>query len=378
MSRSPSTPNRTNTGPRWVEDRQGPDLPGFPPWWPQPLGPSYIDTESIALFETSQPPHMWMDAESLAWWAAGSAGESPKQEPMLPLLLFSEHLGTPLFVDDRLVYWRDPQIGRRFDWTWYELAVFLRKSVACNLVRYPDPNVAKRARGGWVGGEYTNHHRHGKCFAKTWLMTFDADDGADVERLRQVLRGIRSIVHTTCKHSLTEPRARVVIMLASPCTSIEDFKRAHTAIRSWLRSQIPGLVIDEGAKDGPRLNFFPMHRPDVTPRFEVTYGKPLDLSRFLSAPKPEATTKPTPNKTRKTKDGGYAAAALRRAREKLGAAAEGERHTTLTKEAWSLARPELDLGIEDIEDALLAVYHDEHDGRRTIRDQFEARRRRGS
>jgi hypothetical protein len=322
----------------------------------------------VALSSTT--PNRTNTAEAIGAVVAPAA---TVDEPKLPILVFTKRAGTPLF-DDSLDWLPRRHVGRSVNLTWFELVTLLYRSISpCDPSRFPDLDIAKRGAGAWAAGLYRGNHRHGSTFISTSIMTFDADKGGDVGRLVDVLERSRVIVHSTCKYRPEEPRARIILMLAAPCSSIGLYKLAHARIRDWLQSKIAGLVIDRAASDGPRLNFFPMYQPGVDPRFAVTSGKPLDLTTLGAARPPRRTT--APRATMKPGQS-YAAAALRRARNAVCAASDGARHTTLTKEAWSLARPELELAVEDVEAVLLPVYHDEADGKRTVRDQFRARRSR--
>lgn len=300
--------------------------------------------------------------------AARAGGEGVvSAEPTVAILVFTEKAGTPLFYDKGLTRWRKP-IGKRLDLTWFELTTLLvRKITTCDLARFPDIEIAKRANGGWAAGAYRGNHRNGGAFVETQIMTFDADAGGSVERLRQILDGVRALIHSTAKSNTDDPRARIVIMLAAPCRSLADYRRAHARIGTWLESQIPGLKIDPAATDGPRLCFFPMHRPETALSMAVTGGGPLDLTPFLRAP----TAKPaTPNRSPKVMGNGYSGAALRRERD---AVASG--HETMRRAAWALSRPELGLTANDVRGALLPNYHDTRDGEALIRGAFEKRGR---
>lgn len=268
-----------------------------------------------------------------------------------------------------------PNYGLAVVFDWDLLAKFLSGFKVGDLGQYPNPDIAKRQWGGWVGGEFKNNHRTVEAFLSTRLLIVDVDGRADIERLAWLLRRYRVIIHTTFKSSKANPRARVVFMLSGACADAGMYKVTHAVVRSMLTSR--GFVLDDGASDCSRLNFIPMHQPGYVPRFHMHDGDLLDIANLVRpSPEPEPATPRAASTEGEPRDG-YRKAALRRAHDNLAAAVEGTRHDTLVREAWSLSRPELGLTIQGIEEALLPAYqHDLADGKRTIRDEFRARRRR--
>lgn len=258
---------------------------------------------------------------------------------------------------------------------WEDFGKVLSRSHPGDPKRFPDPNIAKRARGAWVPGTYRGTSGHANLpavFVATDLLVVDVDAG-DPRAVAQVLSGYAVIIHSTYKHTPVSPRCRVVFRLASSCRSAQDYNTGLKAIAAILNSH--GFVAP--AKDSTlgKLAFMPMHQPGIEPVFIVNTGKPLDLGRIVQAENERRNLQAKKTTTRRSPAGGaYRAAALRRAAETVAQARDGERHNVLFKEAASLARPELGLDEHPILDALLpAARHanpderpDEHE--RTIRD----------
>jgi hypothetical protein len=199
--------------------------------------------------------------------------------------------------------------------SWEELAKFLSRSLPGDPNRFPDPNVAKRARGAWVPGTYkgTNGHANlASMFIATMLLVLDVDSG-DPHAVAEVLSGYAVIIHSTYKHTLTASRCRVVFLLASPCTSPRDYNTGLKVIASMLNAR--GFVVP--AKDSTlgKLAYLPMHQVGVEPVFIVNKGKPLDLPRIVQAESQrqahDVGQKPKPQTT--TTSPAYAQGALRKA-----------------------------------------------------------------
>jgi hypothetical protein len=259
--------------------------------------------------------------------------------------------------------------------TWEDFGRVLSRSIPGDPKRFPDPNIAKRARGAWVPGTYrgtSGHANLAAVFVSTDMLVVDVDAG-DPLAVAEVLSGYAVIIHSTYKHTPLAPRCRVVFPLASPCTSAADYNTGLKAVAAILNGK--GFVAP--AKDSTlgKLAFMPMHQPGIEPVFIVNQGKPLDLGRIVAAENQrQAYSKQHTQARPTTASSAYAQGALRRASDSVAHARDGERHNVLFKEAASLAREQLGLDEHAILDALLpAARHadaterpEEHE--RTIRD----------
>jgi len=119
------------------------------------------------------------------------------------------------------------------------LAKLLSRSREGDPTRFPDPNIAKRARGGWVPGVYRGTHGHAKLaadFVSTDLLVVDVDAG-DPHAVADVLSAYAIIVHSTYKHTPTTPRCRIVFRLESPYTSAGDYNIGLRFIAGTLNAK---------------------------------------------------------------------------------------------------------------------------------------------
>ncbi|MGD0680036.1 MAG: hypothetical protein ABSC94_32025 [Polyangiaceae bacterium] len=263
---------------------------------------------------------------------------------------------------------------------WSEIVGYLSRGVAGNPTKYPDPQIAKAAEGGWAAGLYRDNWRESNAFIRTQLMTIDIDGHGEVRRAASALARFCKAIHSTYKSTPEAPRCRVVLLLSKPCIDRLAYKRAHAAMREQLytwgyaradkRARVEG-DIDEGASDVTRLNYAPMFHPSRSFEFLATGGAPLDLSRIPLAPSPLRRAVLAP---RSKNPDAYREGALQRAEHEVRTALEGQRHGRLFREAASLARPALGLKDADIYAALLPAFIAAaglargHEGERTIAD----------
>jgi hypothetical protein len=271
---------------------------------------------------------------------------------------------------------RSPQVGTPCRMTWANLAAYLSRPTDGDPVAFPNPDEAKRQAGAWSPCLYKDNRRRKADVVHACAITFDIDGGGDVDRASKAFAAFRKIVHSTYKSTPQAPRCRVVLPLAEPCTDAKLYELAHAAVRRELGAR--GFIVDEGAKDISRLNFAPMIYPGRTFAFNATDGVPFDVRKFAASVKPPAPTKPAP--TNGEHRDAYVQAALRRAADAVAGASVGDRHHLLSKEAYTLARPDLGLSLSQITSALLGAFVSRAgearmlEGARTIKDAFFAAR----
>jgi hypothetical protein len=206
-------------------------------------------------------------------------------------------------------------------------------------------------------------------------ITFDIDGGGDVDRASEAFAAFRKIVHSTYKSTSEAPRCRVVLPLAAACTSLRDYERAHGVVRKELTQR--GFIVDEGAKDISRLNYAPMVYPGRAFAFRSSTGAAFDIDKFSAAAPPPPKPKPPPKPEHRN---AYIQAALRRSSNALFAANVGDRHHLLSKEAFTLSRPELGLSLDEVRGAVLEAFvarageSRRREAERTIADAFKAAR----
>jgi hypothetical protein len=287
--------------------------------------------------------------------------------------------------DDNLELLKVPHIGKGLRMTWPTFVEFLRSTVAQGDPSLPF-DVAKRARGGWVGGEWADNHRLGTKFISTQLLTIDVDANGDIDRIAAAFAPYTKLIHSTYKSTPDKPRARLVLVLSEPCRDKAQYKAVHKFLRSkMVAAGWSATDLDDGASDCTRLNYFPMHQVGVEPRVLATDGALVDVARIVEAtrlgkaPARKAPGQPPPTSSPRTGEA-YRQGALRRAHEAMASATDGDRHALLFREAASLARPELGCSDEEIEQALLGPFLDvagetrADEGARTIRDAIAAGR----
>ncbi|MCL2447632.1 MAG: hypothetical protein FWD17_01660 [Polyangiaceae bacterium] len=274
---------------------------------------------------------------------------------------------------------RAPQVGTPCRMTWGELTAYLSRPTTGDPIAFPNPDDAKRQAGAWSPCLYRDNHRAKDKIVRAWAITFDIDGGGDVDRASEAFGAFRKIVHSTYKSRPDAPRCRVVLPLTEACSDVALYERAHAAGRRALRER--GFIVDEGAKDASRLNFAPMVHPGQTFGFRATDGVAFDVKKFAAAMPPPPKPKPPPKPEHRDR---YVQGALRRASDAVSAAGVGDRHHALAREAYSLARHELGLSLEQIELVLLGAFvsaageHRRREGQRTIADAFHAARKAGA
>jgi hypothetical protein len=257
-----------------------------------------------------------------------------------------------LHPDGDLTRFAVKHVGVACKMRWPELVGYLSRGVPGDQSRVDDPEIVKRQEGGWTGGLYRNGWRHHTAFVRTELLTIDIDGSGDVHRAAEGFAPFRKAIHSTFKSRPEARRCRLVLQLSKPCTDLQQYKRAHRALRERMfawgyvpADKARGIKgdIDEGASDATRLNYGPMHHPDRTFDFLATDGELLDLERIPVTPKPA----PAPTPPRERNADKYREGALRRAEQEVRGALEGQRHHELFRQAAALART--DLGLQDAE-----------------------------
>jgi hypothetical protein len=205
-------------------------------------------------------------------------------------------------------------------------------------------------------------------------LVVDVDEGGDVARVASALVNYRAVVHSTFSSSSDAPRCRIVLALAEPVDGA-TYEQTHAVVRAHL--QAAGIVADEGAKDASRLSYAPVVRAGSEYHYRTTDGAGVDVGAVLAA-QPRALPSACFHTLRRDHPDAYVRAALRRASSAVTAAPVGARHVTLNREAYALAR--LDVEEEVVAGVLLPAFvcsvgeEGRREGERTIRDAFRARR----
>lgn len=258
-----------------------------------------------------------------------------------------------------------PQVGVPCVMPWESLAAYLSR---------PSMGESKDAEGGISPALYKDNIRRKANLVHVGALVLDLDEGGDVDRVADVLAKYSAIVHETFSSTDDESRCRAYVQLVEPVDAA-TYERTHAIARAHLSAV--GLVADEGAKDASRLSYAPVRRPGACYRFRVTKGAPLDAHAVLAAQPVRVKPPPLPAPRAEYADA-YVRAALQRAADEVSSSSAGVRHYTLSKEAFGLARLELDE--HQIAGALLPAFvaaageRRGIEGARTIRDAIRARR----
>jgi hypothetical protein len=236
---------------------------------------------------------------------------------------------------------RKPQVGRPLAMTWSMLAAYYSR---------PTIGDAKDCVGGLAFGEYRDDVRRKASFLRTRVLSLDFDSRG-VDDVAPALANYPAIVHETYSSEPGAERARAFVKLSDDITEVSVYEELHRIIRAHLRCA--GLPPDESAKDCTRLSYSPVRRPGAGYHFRVTRGATLDGRAILAAQPPPPPRTPAPHLRHEHRDR-YVAGALRRAAASVANASAGERHGTLCREAFALAR--LSLRETEITTALLPAW----------------------
>jgi|HubBroStandDraft_2_1064218.scaffolds.fasta_scaffold01184_22 hypothetical protein len=259
---------------------------------------------------------------------------------------------------------RSPQVGVPCVMPWESLAAYLSR---------PSVGEEKGCAGGYALGRYVDNMRRKQNLVTLEAVVLDFDESA-VGAVAAALGRYSTITHETFSSRDEAPRCRALVRLSAPIDGLV-YEKVHAILRAKLRAA--GLPPDEGAKDPCRLSYSPVRRTGAAFRFNATEGELLDAAAVLAA-QPPAPPRAAPQIPRPEHRDAYAREALRRASSAVSSGNPGERHYTLSKEAFTLTR--LGLREDEIASALLPAFvaaagePRRHEGERTIADAIRARR----
>jgi hypothetical protein len=274
-----------------------------------------------------------------------------------------------VFWPERLT--RAPQVGIHVSETW---AGFVRW--AC----HPVTATAKDAAGGFTVATLHDGVRRKSHVESVTALAIDHDDGSvSPEEAHEALSSVAHVVLTTASHTLDRPRWRAVAPFDRH-PSADEYGRVYPVAAAQFTAA--GIALDPSTKDACRLWYSPTVKPGAPFASFVGDGEPIYVDRLLAiadalerAKPPRPALQPLAPEHRDR----YVQAALQKAADAVAGAGEGSRHYTLSREAFTLARPALKLDEGQIESALLPAWVNaagerrEYEGRRTIRDAIHAR-----
>lgn len=226
-----------------------------------------------------------------------------------------------------------------------------------------------RQKDGWsiILATFARPHRCAEAVEVTTGLGYDID-GAPPDEVRALLgrvaaRGWAGLAYSSPSDGLKEPatvRARLILPLATPCP-----RDLHRDLYRRIGHDLSIPAEDDGCSDPARL-WYGLRRavPGRRVWVRVLEGQPVDVEpllgevraklaererqRQIEARRREWEIRPARAVER------YAAAALRRACERVAAAGEGDRHRSLIAEAAGLRRI-AELTDDEIDRALSAA-----------------------
>jgi hypothetical protein len=275
-----------------------------------------------------------------------------------------------VFWPERLA--RAPQVGIHVSETW---AGFVR------WASHPVTAPAKDAEGGFTLATLREGVRRKAHVESVTALAMDHDDGSvSADEAHAALSSVAHVVFTTASHTLERPRWRAVVPFDRHPTA-DEYGRVYPIAAAQFTAA--GIALDPSTKDACRLWYSPTVKPGAPFAVVVGDGEPIRVDRLLAiaeeierAKPPRPVVQPPAPEHRDR----YVQAALQKAADAVSSASEGARHFTLSREAFTLARPELRLDEGQIVSALLPAFvgaageRREYEGRRTIRDAVRAAR----
>ena len=216
------------------------------------------------------------------------------------------------------------------------------------------------------------------------LLVADIDEctAGAIDRTVEALSDHAGVVVPTFNASPEKPKHRIVLLPSRPILPGEWpilWPKFASAIDA------AGIVgLDHGCKNINRLYFACVTRsPAAWLGARALTGRPVDVDAMLVAARADRAIEEARHAARRAAalpvrhQDRYVRGALERARANVESASEGGRHDVLLREAFSLAR--LDLDEATIADALLESFvarageHRRREGERAIRDAVAAR-----
>ncbi len=264
---------------------------------------------------------------------------------------------------------RSPQTGTMHTFEWQRLARWCAS---------PAVVADKASEGGFVLADLRNGIRRNSHVVSVSALAIDHDAGTiRLSGAHTALVAYTHIAYTTASHTVEAPRWRAIVAVSRPIT-VDEYRVLWAHVARHIEHA--GVALDH-ARDACRLWYSPTIRTINSP-FEwcACDGRPLDVDRLLvmAAAQIEKERRPRAPKPAPGRRDRYITVALEKAAAAVSSASHGDRHATLLKEAFGLAR--LDLDERQIASALLPAFvtaaggHRQLEGRRAIRDAVRARK----
>lgn len=259
---------------------------------------------------------------------------------------------------------RSPQRGVRLVGTW--------KALVCALSGRPEISSDKAAAGGFVLADLRDGVRRKQAVQTVSVLAFDYDAGmVGPEEGHALLSRYDHLIYTTASHEHSKPRWRAILRLSRPATLTEHLclqRHAHALLEGQ------GVLIDPCSRDGCRLWYAPTTRPGRSFEAHAGSGLAVDVDALpITCGPHERPHPPTQARSRRC---AYLEAAISAAARNVAGAPTGSRNIILNREAYGLARLEIEpLRIERVLlDAALAAGLTKYESVRTIQSALTARR----
>lgn len=273
---------------------------------------------------------------------------------------------------------RAPHVGELAAISWRDLARAAERPIVAEH---------KAAFGGFCFADLGDGIRRLDHIITTSAIVIDHDGGTvPLARAHALLARTRHVVHTTASNTPEAPRWRAYLGVSRPMTPAE-----HRIVYAHVLALMAGaeVPLDRGCADPSRLWYLPTIPHEGAPHEHASAieATPLDVDAIVQAEarKREGEHRQITDRLRQRdrderRHGAYQKAALELAGRAVLDAAIGERHYSLGREAFALARDELHLDASDIHAALMGAWvhaagpSREREGARTIADAIRARR----
>ena len=201
--------------------------------------------------------------------------------------------------------------------SWHELGERLRS---------PSSRTDEHQLTGWSPARFRDGTRLNANVVELAALCMDVDDGAlSFDRLASALAPYRAYVHSTRRATAAVPRWRLVVA-TSRCIRRDEYALVWQFAREKLAAH--SVIVDENTKDEARFWFLPVEPCEGPFVFEALEGEPLDVDAALR----------TLRAKKEPSGSGYGDAALKRACRTIAGSSQGERNSTLNKEAFCIAQ----------------------------------------
>lgn len=181
---------------------------------------------------------------------------------------------------DELTVTRWPNLlnthGERYTLTWERLG---------KLLTTRRPFEGDRQHSGWSPASFRGDRRGLEHVESVYALCLDYDRGEALDDVLERFPGMDLVLHTTRKHTPSEPRCRVVIRL-SRAVSPGEFSDL------WRRFAPIAGEVDQAPKDPSRFWFTPGCPDGAEFVGRVVPGEPLDVDHWLAKPDPSRRTEP--------------------------------------------------------------------------------------